>query len=180
MAGSIYGIAALERAIAVAARGGSALDVGCGSSGRLVRVLRKHGYSVEGLDISEEMIALARQLTPKVTFHVGDIRTWRFPRTYDLIVAWDSTFHLPLESQAPVLARICAGLAPGGVLLFTCGGDLAGNVASGSFDGEYFEYSTLGTRDTLALLHASGCACLHLEYDQGPENHVTVIAQRDA
>ena len=175
---SSYGVAALERAIQFVERKSSALDVGCGSSGRLIEVLIQQGFMPTGLDISAEMISLARQRHPQVTFHAADICTWQFPEKYDLIVAWDSTFHLPLAEQKPVLKKMCDGLNPHGVLLFTCGGTSGPEEISGGFDGETFDYSTLGVNEFLRLLMEYGCSCKHVEYDQYPENHVYIIAQK--
>ena len=59
-----YGLAALERALLFAPKGGVSLDVGCGSQGRFMRVLREHGFQTEGVDISVAMIELARERDP--------------------------------------------------------------------------------------------------------------------
>jgi SAM-dependent methyltransferase len=175
---SRYGLSALERAIRFVAQPGAALDVGCGSSGRFLNVLVNHGFQAEGLDVSREMIRLAQRLHPIITFYVADICEWSPPRQYSLIAAWDSTFHLPLDQQAPVLKKLCAALEPGGVLLFTCGGGHTSSEITGSFQGQEFAYSTLGVDSFLRLLMAQGCTCRHLEYDQYPDNHVCVIAQK--
>ena len=175
---STYGLAALERAIRFVEHRSDALDVGCGSSGRFIDTLIRHGFTPAGLDLSAEMIALARQQHPDVTFYTADICTWQFPQSYDLISAWDSTFHLPLAEQEPVLRKLCAGLNPNGVLLFTCGGTSGPEEISGGFDGQIFDYSTLGVNEFLRLLMQFGCTCKHLEYDQYPENHVYIIAQK--
>jgi len=49
---------------------GRALDFGCGV-GRLSRALRSYFGDVHGVDISAEMVRLARQWTPSCTFHVN-------------------------------------------------------------------------------------------------------------
>jgi ribosomal protein L11 methylase PrmA len=49
---STYGIAQLERAIKFTSNRHSALDVGCGSSGRFINILSQHKFQAEGLDIS--------------------------------------------------------------------------------------------------------------------------------
>ena len=175
---STYGIAALERAIKFVENKSTALDVGCGSSGRFIEVLIKNGITPTGVDISSEMIALARQQHPEVTFYAEDICTWQLPQKYDLISAWDSTFHLPLAEQKPVLQKMCDGLNPKGILLFTCGGGIGPGEISGGFEGQTFDYSTLGVNEFLRIISESGCTCIHLEYDQYPENHVYIIAQK--
>ena len=175
---SIYGVSALERAIKFTENKSTALDVGCGSSGRFIDVLIKNGFTPTGVDISAEMIALAKQQHPAVTFYAADICTWQFPQKYDLISAWDSTFHLPLEEQKPVLKKMCDGLNSKGVLLFTCGGTIGPEEISGRFEGQTFDYSTLGVNEFLRLIDEFGCTCKHLEYDQYPENHLCIIAQK--
>jgi len=175
---SIYGVSALERAIKFVENRSTALDIGCGSSGRFIEVLVKNGFTPTGIDVSSEMISLARQRHPAVTFYVEDISTWQFPQRYDLITAWDSTFHLPIKEQEPVLKKICEGLSSKGVVLFTCGGGSSPQEISGGFEGETFDYSTLGVNEFLRLISEFGCSCKHLEYDQHPENHVYIIAQK--
>ena len=58
------GIAQHERALRFAPPTGRAMDVGCGSSGRILTLLQKHGYEAEGLDFSTEMLALVRRSRP--------------------------------------------------------------------------------------------------------------------
>ena len=176
---SSYGVKPLLRAISFAKAGGRALDVGCGSSGRFIEVLRQQGFTVEGLDASPEMIALARERHPDGVFHVAEISSWTFPGRYDLISAWDSTFHLPLDLQEPALRRMCEGLAADGILIHTFGGVNEPGEITGSFQGEAFGYSSLGVTRNLELLARFGCVCKHLEFDQGPEErHVYCIAQK--
>ncbi len=114
---------------------------------------------------------------PGAIFHVGDISEWTPPGVYDLITAWDSTFILPIAAQEPVTRKLCEALAPEACLLFTCGGGAPGEI-TGSFWDEDFGYSTLGVEGFVAIIQACGCFCRHVEYDQLPENHVYVIAQK--
>lgn len=172
-----YGLAPLDRALRFAPEHGRALDVGCGSQGRFIERLIIHGYTTEGLDISPQMIALAREACPDAVFHTVDICEWEPVGRYEFISAWDSTFHLPMDRQEPVLRKLCAALAPGGVLLFTCGGGEPDKI-SGAFAGQTFEYSTLGVERFVAILADAGCFCRHVEYGQWPEKHVVVIAQK--
>ena len=99
-------IAQHERALAFAPPSGRAIDVGCGSSGRILSLLQKHGYEAEGLDFSTEMLALARQKHPGVRFHHADICTWVAPHAYEFISAWDSIWHVPLRHHPAVPAAL--------------------------------------------------------------------------
>ena len=173
-----YGIPQHERAMALVKEKGTALDVGCGSNGRIIDLLMNRGFSVEGLDLSSRMIELAKQRHPSVTFHQADICEWDFPRTYDLISAWDSIWHVPLANHEPVLKKILQALTPGGVCIFTTGGlDVPSEKVDSAMGPETY-YSVLGIPAMLQLLSKSGCVCRHLEYDQLPELHLCVIAQR--
>ncbi len=178
MKDSTYGVAALERALAFVESGRHALDVGCGCEGRFLRILQGHGFHCTGLDISEAMVALAAQRYPDADFAVGDICAWPLPRQYDVITAWDSTFHLPLEQHEPVLLKLCNGLSKNGVILFTCGGGDGQENVQGEFGGRRFEYSSLGVPEFIRLLWRGGCAIQHLERDQHPLNHVYIVAQK--
>ena len=166
------------RAIAFASQRRRALDIGCGCSGRVLDLLMQSGFRAEGLDISERMVELARLRHPGVTFHHADICQWEFPTEYDFVSAWDSIWHVPLEAQRRVLTKILAGLSPGGVCIFTTGGVDEPSETRDSAMGPPMYHGALGIPLTLEVLGASGCVCRHLEYDQYPELHVYIIAQK--
>lgn len=155
-----------------------ALDVGCGCNDRLIDYLKSVGLQVEGVDVSEQMLVLAKRRHPDVQFHQADICEWELPRRYDFITGWDSIWHVPLTEQPRVLRKLCAGLRNGGVLVFTMGGtDVPGEVQDAHM-GVPMYTGTMGIPKTLELLTDCGCVCRHLEYDQHPQLHVYVIAQR--
>jgi SAM-dependent methyltransferase len=172
------GIKQHERAIAFAKNRRCALDVGCGSSGRILDLLQSLGFEVEGLDISSRMIELAKRRHPAVTFHHADICEWELPKKYDFISAWDSIWHVPLSQQEPVLKKLLNGLSSGGICIFTMGGLDAPSEKVDSAMGPQMYYGVLGIPETLRLLSDADCVCRHLEYDQYPELHLYVIAQK--
>ena len=174
------GISQHERALQFAARGGLALDLGCGSSGRIIDLLLSRKFEVEGLDISAEMIQRAKHRHPEVRFYFADICEWIFPKNYDFVSAWDSIWHVPLQRQSAILTKICHALSPGGVFIFTTGGvDLAGEKTNPCL-GQPLYHAALGLGEVIRVLRAAGCSCRHLEYDQYPEPHVYIIAQKTA
>ena len=173
------GFAQIERAVAFVARRGAALDVGCGA-GRCLAFLARHGFTTDGLDVSPAMLARARDRHPAARLYHADIGGWELPRRYDLIVAWDSVWHVPLDRQAAVLAKLCRGLSAGGVFVFTAGGTDGPDEKCDSCMGPPMYHATLGIPQTLRVLAEAGCVCRHLEYDQRPADHVYLIAQRPA
>ena len=174
----LSGLPQHERAIRFLKARRHALDVGCGCNGRLIDYLEAQGLQVEGVDVSERMVALARQRNPGVQFYHEDICRWELPRKYDFITAWDSIWHVPLSDQDRVLQKLCIGLEDGGILIFTMGGvDHPGEVLD-SHMGVPMYHGTLGIPNTLKFLTEYGCVFRHLEYDQPPEQHVYIIAQK--
>ena len=172
------GIAQHERALAFCDQQRRALDVGCGSSGRIIELLQHHGFDVEGVDFSPRMLELARKRHPEVTFHQADICNWRLPHDYDLISAWDSIWHVPLAQHEAVLRKLLRGLEPDGVCIFTMGGlDEEADKVDAAM-GPQMYHSTLGIPKTLQIVQDTGCVCRHLEYDQHPQPHVYMIVQR--
>jgi SAM-dependent methyltransferase len=174
---STYGFAQVGRAVAFVKNKGWALDVGCGT-GRLMGLLHKHGFRADGIDPSTAMIALAQERHPEARLFHADICRWDLPRSYDLIVAWDSVWHVPLAQQEAVLTKLCRGLEAGGVLVFTTGGTDEPDEKQDSCMGPAMYHATLGIPKTLQVLAEAGCVCRHLEYDQHPEQHVYIIAQK--
>ncbi|MBC5773751.1 class I SAM-dependent methyltransferase [Pontibacter sp. KCTC 32443] len=174
---SDYGLAQIKRAISYSSNRGSALDVGCGSGGRVIKELVSAGFKVTGIDVSEKMIELARANHPDVDFLVQDISTWQTDQKHDLIVAWDSIFHLPLQMHAPVLAKLCNMLTQNGILIYTFGDDASGEHLS-NWHNDQFYYSTIGIDGNLKAIMESNCQCRHLELDQFPQNHTYIIVQK--
>ncbi|BCS54343.1 trans-aconitate 2-methyltransferase [Geobacter sp. SVR] len=173
---SRYGMNQLGMALKFVPNGESALDVGCGAGGRIIRALEDRGFAVTGIDVSEEMIKLALRNHPKASFLVQDICTWETDRKFDLIVAWDSVFHLPLQMQRPVIDKLCGLLKKNGVLMYTFG-NATGEHTDRWHEDEFY-YSSIGINGNLAALIDNGLTVVHLELDQFPEKHVYVIAQK--
>jgi SAM-dependent methyltransferase len=120
----------------------------------------------------------ARKHHPAVRFHLTDICVWEFPKRYEFISAWDSIWHVPLDRQLEVLRKILAGLAPGGVLVFTTGGMEGPEEITNPCFGPPLYHVAPGIPALLRTIDECGCACRHLEYDQLPEKHVCIVAQR--
>ncbi|RZA35539.1 MAG: class I SAM-dependent methyltransferase [Lysobacteraceae bacterium] len=174
------GVPQHERALAFldGAREGWALNAGCGCNIRFNSLMRARGLRIEGVDVSARMIALARAADPEALLHLADLTSWEAPRAYRFITAWDSLWHVPLAQQAGLMARLMGALEPGGVIILSTGGlDSAGEHIDATMGPELY-YATLGIPGLLALVNEAGCVCRHLEFDQYPEKHLFVIAQR--
>lgn len=106
----------------------SILDLGCGT-GRHDLLLNQMGFEVTGVDMSQEMLAVANShlaaLDPEpssLDFRHGDIRTIRLDRSFDVVV---SLFHVISyqpgnDDLAAAFATARAHLKPGGIFIFDC------------------------------------------------------------
>ncbi len=91
------------------------LEIGCGN-GRDASEILKHTSSYLGIDVSPQLIALAREKNPQGTFEIADVEQYAFPHNLDAIFAFASLIHLPKESFQRVLDACREALKPGGVL----------------------------------------------------------------
>ena len=92
------------------------LDLGCGG-GHNDHWFKMY-YQVTGVDLSESMLSLARQLNPEATYLAGDMRSVRLGQTFDAVVVADSiTYMLSEDDLRLAFTTAYEHLAPGGVFV---------------------------------------------------------------
>jgi SAM-dependent methyltransferase len=96
----------------------SILEVACGT-GRLMAILESDGYSVTGLDLSPEMLALARPRVKGVLVR-RDMRELEFIGEFDAVLCLGSSFtYMSTDEDAlNALRGFHRALRPEGVLVF--------------------------------------------------------------
>jgi len=108
-------------------RANKILELGCGT-GAHAEHLARMGYTVHGVDMSEEMLnraearkaGLPSDVASRLSFSLGDVRSVRMNQTYDVVL---SLFHVmsyqssnnDLDAAFDVVA---SHLSPGGLFLF--------------------------------------------------------------
>ncbi len=157
--------------------GGKILDVGCGTGIPNARFLVGKGFEVIGIDISENLLEIARNNVPEGLFQLTDIMTYETESKFAGILAWDSLFHLKIDEHEAAFAKLADMLAPGGVLLFTHGG--AEGEIEGEMYGEKFTYSSIGPLKIKSLLLSLGLTILWWEHNTADENgYLVAMAQK--
>jgi len=103
----------------------SILELGCGT-GRHAHHFAGHGFKLHGVDLSQEMVEVARSNQqpedPKIVFEVGDVRSVRLGRQFDCVI---SLFHVMSyqtsnEDIRNAFRTAAEHTATGGVFLFDC------------------------------------------------------------
>jgi SAM-dependent methyltransferase len=94
------------------------LDVACGT-GLHLEIFARDFDHVEGVDLSPDMLAIARQRLPGVPLSAGDMRTFDVGRTFDAVTCMSNAVAemQTLDELAAAMRRMAAHLVPGGVLV---------------------------------------------------------------
>lgn len=95
------------------------LDLCCGT-GQVCAYLSANGYHTTGLDLSEGMLAIARQNAPKADFIHADARSFSVNKPYDAVVSFfDSINHLmSYDDLLSCFKAVKAALKADGYFLF--------------------------------------------------------------
>jgi len=93
------------------------LDVACGT-GRHIEYLKPH-FDVEGLDIFEEFLELARQRNPNIRFHHADMMDFDLGHEFDVVTCLFSSigYVRTLDNLHRAVGCMAHHLVPGGVLV---------------------------------------------------------------
>jgi SAM-dependent methyltransferase len=129
-------------------RGGSLLDLACGT-GRHAIELARRGYEVVGFDLSLAMLARAgdeaQDREVKINFVQGDMREMTFEEQFDGVYCWGTSFgYFEEEKNANVIDRVRRALRAGGLLLL--------DVVNRDF--------LVRQSPSLAWFEGDGCVCM--------------------
>jgi dTDP-3-amino-3,4,6-trideoxy-alpha-D-glucopyranose N,N-dimethyltransferase len=97
--------------------GNHLLDVACGT-GNHIAYLKQH-YRAEGLDASPEMLKVARKKHPDISFHRGDMTSFKLNSAFDVITCLFSAIgHVKTKPRLRRAVRNMANhLQPGGLMI---------------------------------------------------------------
>ena len=146
------------------------LDVGCGNGIPVARYFVRKGYDVTGVDISENMLKLARENVPQAKFYQYDMNDLDFPdSSFNGITALYSIFHVPKEKHLSIFRNFYRMLKPGGIVFF-CVGPKGGDSME-TFLGEIdMFWSNYPPERTKKLVETAGFEILFNEVlDRGDE-----------
>src|SRR5579859_912302 len=103
--------------VRAAGLGTTVADIGCGT-GRLEPYLAAQGLSPRGVDLSPEMIRVARRDFPGFSFDVADVRELPFPdASLAGLVCWYSPMFLAPADRPAAFGELARVVKPGGYLV---------------------------------------------------------------
>jgi len=169
----------LEDLVKELPKGASVLDIGCGSGVPIDKFLFEKGFKVTGVDISEEMIKLARENLPGNDYLVKDMAGIDFPTdSFNAVVSFYAIFHIPREEHLPLLKKLHTFLKTGGYLLITMGSsDWEGT--EDDFHGAKMFWSHYDKDKNVELVKQAGFQIIYNIVDtSGGEKHLVVFAHK--
>lgn len=96
---------------------GLVADLGCGP-GHVARYLHEQGVAVAGIDLSPEMVRVARHLHPGLDFQVGDMTRLQLPDAELAgVLAFYAIVHFDPSELGAVFSEVRRVLRPGGLAL---------------------------------------------------------------
>jgi len=95
------------------------LVLACGTGGHIPYF--KNDYNVSGLDLSEDMLDLARKKFPGIRFHLANLIDFKLETVFDAIICLYGSigFVKTVENLRASMKRIAAHLRPNGLALIT-------------------------------------------------------------
>lgn len=95
------------------------LVLACGTGGHIPYL--ENDYHVSGLDLSEDMLALARKKFPRLRFHLGNLIDFELDMHFDAIICMYGSigFVKTVDNLRASMERIASHLRPDGLALIT-------------------------------------------------------------
>ncbi len=132
--------------------GVTVLDVACGTGVLFPDYLSRNVSSVTGIDLSPQMVRIAREKFPQVQVLCGDVEETDFGKKFDRVMVYNAFPHFPDPER---LVRVLSGLLnPGGIL----------SVAHGMSRHALTEHHKRAEAVSIELLHEEDLARIFSKY----------------
>lgn len=96
-------------------KGKTILDVGC-AIGSFTNYIALKGYEVDGIDISNKMIEIARRKVSNVNFYIMDMLDLKLTKKYNGIMGINSLIHIEKKHMLALIKNLSSLLKDDGIL----------------------------------------------------------------
>lgn len=144
--------------------GAKVLDAGCGTGVPTAKMLVEAGFDVLGVDISTEMLAIAKRQVPNGRFELMDFANPTFApnTTFQAITAFFSLLMLRKTAVAATLAKFASYLPQGGYMVLSMVAG-AGDYFEIPFLGQPLHVSAYGQEEFTTVLQNAGFQVLDIQ-----------------
>lgn len=131
------------------------LDVACGTGVLIPDYLARGAASVTGVDISSEMVRIAREKFPQDNVRIlcADVETVELGEQFDCVMVYNAFPHFPEPER--LIRALCAHLVPGGRLT------IAHGMSRAAIDDHH---SGSASRVSCGLMHEDALAAMMRKY----------------
>ena len=158
------------------------LDLGSGSGLPYDLHLVNKGFQIQGIDISEKHVEMARSNVPGAKYVLGDFLNHPTPNDhFDATIALYSLFHTPRESHARTVRGVASTLRSKGRLLITVGIEDVPYKTKTMFCGSAMAWSHFDARKSISIITNNGFTVLETADERdfgGTEKHLWVLAEK--
>lgn len=155
------------------------LDIGCGAGKPVDCYFVNKGHNILGIDISENMIKLAKQNVPLAEYKVEDMSRLQVGEYHvDAIVSFYAIFHTSRETHAVLLKKISSFLLTSGLILISMGSS-EWEGKEQDFHGTEMFWSHFDAKTNSQLVMNAGFEILLDEIDgTSNEKHQIILARK--
>ena len=145
----------LAEIVALLPKKGKVLDVGSGSGEPVAKFLSEQGLEVIGIDISENMVKLARKNVPKAIFTQMDLLALDFEdNTFDGLICVYTLWHVPRKEHSQIFKNFQKILKSNGLMVINTG--IRESEGMSDFFGEPMLWSNHHPKTTLKIVKDAG------------------------
>ena len=158
-------------------KGSNVLDLGCGTGEPLAKFFIENNYNLTGVDGSLKMVELCKKRFPDQRFIFCDMKELNLNQKFEVIIAWDSFFHLNKDNQRYMFKVFSSHTKLNGFLLFTSGPEES-EVWSDN-NGENLYHASLSEKEYRKLLKKYGFEVLkYKSCDPLCQEHTVWLARK--
>ncbi len=170
----------LEELAALLPEKAQILDVGCGTGIPATKFLFERGYEVVGIDLSVEMLKMARINVPGAEFLEKDMTQLDFENgSFDGLTAFYSIIHVPREKHQALFHTFNRILKPDGLILISLG--RTEWEGTEDFHGALMFWSHYGREKSMELVERAGFDIIFDKLvEDGGETHYWVLARKES
>ena len=158
------------------------LDIGCGGGDPVLKTLVERGYKATGIDFSQGMLEVAKEMVPEAELIQGDIMKADFEvESFDGIISTYAVIHIHKTQHPALYQKMYNWLKPGGVMLVSIARDEGGeDYASPDYYGVEMVWSHPPASESLQMIKNAGFNILfERTVTTGDETHLWILAKKN-